>query len=130
MPDRRGAQLRQSARIALFALLFCRQRPLLAQTTGRIEGIVRAGAKGGVPGALVEASSPSCQGIREATTDPEGRFRLPALPPGTYTVHATLAGFRSSDRLATVSLDGTTTFSSAAGSSVRSVVAEIGRAHV
>ena len=109
MPDRRGAQLRQSARIALFALLLCRQRTLLGQTTGRIEGTVRDGARGAVPGVIVEASSPSCQGVRVATTDAEGRFRLPALPPGTYTVHATLAGFRSSDRLATVSLDGTAT---------------------
>lgn len=109
MPVRRGAQLRQSAGIGLFALLLCVPRALVAQTTGRIEGIVRNGSKGAMPGVTVEASSPSCQGVRAATTDVEGRYRLPALPPGTYTVRATLEGFRRSERLATVALDATAT---------------------
>ena len=46
-----------------------------------------------LPGVVVEARSPSSIGVRSATTDTEGIYRFPALPPGTYEVSATMQGF-------------------------------------
>src|SRR5689334_25380690 len=67
---------------------------------GSIEGIVKVSSGGLVPGATVEARSPSAVGVSTAVTDADGVFRFPALPPGTYTVTASLSGFapaRSND---------------------------------
>jgi hypothetical protein len=67
--------------------------PLAAQTTGSISGHVADSSGGMVPGVTVEATSPALQGSRVATTDITGLYRLPLLPPGSYTVAFTLSGF-------------------------------------
>src|SRR5258708_10231163 len=64
-----------------------------AQTPGDIEGSVSDTNNSPLPGASVEARSPSLQGSRTNVTVAEGRFRFPALLPGMYTVVASLAGF-------------------------------------
>ena len=46
-----------------------------------------------LPGATVEARSPSLIGVRSTTTDEQGAYRFPALPYGTYEVSASLQGF-------------------------------------
>ena len=66
--------------------------PLGAQTTGAIRGEVETGGTP-LPGVTVEARSPNLQGSRSAVTDADGRFNLTLLPPGAYTVTATLDGF-------------------------------------
>ena len=66
--------------------------PLGAQTTGSIRGVVATGQTA-LPGVTVEAKSPNLQGSRTAITDSAGRFVLTLLPPGKYTVTATLEGF-------------------------------------
>jgi outer membrane receptor protein involved in Fe transport len=78
-----------------------------AQTTGSIAG--RVTDPSGVPlaGAAVEATSPSLQGTRTATTGADGTFRFAGLPPGVYGVRGVLAGFADARRVATVSLDAT-----------------------
>jgi hypothetical protein len=63
-----------------------------AQTTGSIRGTVETQGTP-LPGVTVEARSPNLQGSRTSVTDTEGRFNLTLLPPGTYTVTATLDGF-------------------------------------
>ncbi len=65
-----------------------------AQTTGSIVGTV-AQAGTPLPGVTVEARSPNLQGTRVETTDAGGHFRLSALPPGDYTVVASLSGFNT-----------------------------------
>ncbi|MEP6769422.1 MAG: carboxypeptidase-like regulatory domain-containing protein, partial [Acidobacteriota bacterium] len=67
--------------------------PVLAQTTGGISGRVRDEESRPVTGVLVTARSPSLQGTRTASTDRDGHFRLPALPPGDYDVKAEREGF-------------------------------------
>jgi hypothetical protein len=73
------------------ALLFV--LPTAAQEQrGSIEGVIKDASGAVMPGALVEAKSPT--GVTfSATTDASGGFRLPSLPPGTYNVTASLPGF-------------------------------------
>jgi len=70
-------------------------RPATAngQTTGAIEGRVLDPLGQPLSGARVEARSPSLQGARAATTAADGGYRLPGLPPGSYTVQASMKGF-------------------------------------
>jgi outer membrane receptor protein involved in Fe transport len=82
--------------------------PAVAQTTGSIDGTVSDGNGQPLPGVKIEVKSGSLQGMRTIVTDSQGRFRVPVLPPGTYTVTASLTGFRSAQRTGiVVSLDGT-----------------------
>jgi hypothetical protein len=80
-----------------------------AQTTGTIEGTVTDQNGGALPGVTVEATSPSLQGTRSATTSLSGRYRFASLPPGTYTVTGNLSGFGSAQKAASVTLDATAT---------------------
>ncbi len=62
--------------------------------TGTIMGSVTDGASLVIPGATVTISSPALQGLRTTTTDGNGNFTLPGLPPGEYKVRIELAGMR------------------------------------
>lgn len=81
----------------------------LSQTTGTIEGTVADTSGGVLPGVTVEVTGAALQGTRVMITDSSGRFRVPAVPPGTYTVTATLQGFAKAEKKATVSLGSTAT---------------------
>jgi outer membrane receptor protein involved in Fe transport len=78
-----------------------------AQTTGEIRGTVVDARGGGLPGATVDVTSPSLQGSRTTVTGAGGSFQLPALPPGTYKVTVTLAGFGKAEQQTQVRLDAT-----------------------
>src|SRR5258705_3159780 len=65
-------------------------------TTGTIGGRI-VDAQGFVmPGVIVTVTG--AQGAKSAVTDGEGRFSLPFLTPGTYTLRAELPGFKTIDR--------------------------------
>jgi hypothetical protein len=66
--------------------------------TGTITGLVTSQDAASLPGVTVTASSPALQETREAVSDVNGIYYLRALPPGTYTVQFTLAGFQSALR--------------------------------
>ncbi len=85
------------------ALLVC--GVTVAQTTGRIDGTVREASGVALAGVAVEATGSKLQGIRTGVTDSGGRYRLPELPPGSYRVRFSLAGFLPQERTVTVSLD-------------------------
>jgi len=51
-----------------------------------------------LPGVTIVVSSPNLMGKRTAVTDNEGKFRIPALPGGNYTVDASLSGFAEAKR--------------------------------
>lgn len=69
--------------------------PLFAQQTGSISGKVTDTSGGVLPGVTVEARSNILPGPRATTTGGNGDFRLPALPPGEYTVTFTLSGMQT-----------------------------------
>jgi len=76
--------------VALSAAFF--SAPLLAQQTGDIAGKVTDVADGTpIEGVSIKATSPVLPGARSTTTAINGDYRLPALPPGVYTIEFTLS---------------------------------------
>lgn len=68
---------------------------LPAQTfTGGLRGAVRESG-GVVPGVTVELVNEETGARREAVTNEAGEFNFAAVPPGSYTVRASLTGFRT-----------------------------------
>ena len=98
--------VRKAGRIATaVAVLLLAAGRSRAQTTGRIEGSVRDPSGAALPGVAVEAEGAKLQGVRRATTDGAGRYRLPELPPGAYAVRAVLSGYSATARSVIVGLD-------------------------
>ena len=70
--------------------------PALAQGVGAIGGVVRDESGAVLPGATVTLSSPGLIGGNQTTvTEGQGTYQFQRLLPGTYSVHAELAGFRT-----------------------------------
>ncbi len=70
-----------------------------AQTTfGTIRGVVYDPQEGLVPGATVVVTDESTNVSRETQSDAQGLFEVSNLRPGTYTVTATLSGFKKVQR--------------------------------
>jgi hypothetical protein len=73
--------------------------PAAAQTdTGEISGVVRDTQGGVLPGVIVAAAQRESGARIERVTDGEGRYFLPSLRTGTYTLTAELSGFRRTIR--------------------------------
>ena len=73
--------------------------PAVAYAQATLAGVVRDASDAVLPGVTVEVTSPALiQKIRTATTDGTGQYRLTELPPGTYTMTATLTGFTTVKR--------------------------------
>jgi outer membrane receptor protein involved in Fe transport len=94
---------------AFVAVLVCADAIAFAQTTGDISGRVTDTSATPLPGVTIEATSPSLPGVRTNVTDRDGLYRIPAIPPGTYRVLATLSGFRPVEKTCTVTLDSSMT---------------------
>jgi hypothetical protein len=79
-------------------LLFLFVTPLvptaIAQTAGTIAGTVQDANGGALPGATVTVTNTGTSLVRTAATGVDGRFTVPALPPGPYEIRIELAGFR------------------------------------
>ncbi|HEX6215176.1 MAG TPA: TonB-dependent receptor [Vicinamibacterales bacterium] len=69
-----------------------------AQATGQINGSVADSSGALLPGVSVEATNTATGAIRTAVTGSDGLYTIPLLPPGDYTVKATLQGFRVAQR--------------------------------
>src|SRR5262249_6923510 len=67
-------------------------------TTARISGVVRHADGTPLPGVVVEAKNQDTGLLGTATTRADGSFQIINLPTGSYTVTATLSGFKPSVR--------------------------------
>jgi hypothetical protein len=73
--------------------------PTLAYAQATLAGVVRDASEAVLPGVSVEVSSPVLiEKTRTAVTDGTGQYRLTQLPPGTYSLTATLTGFTTVKR--------------------------------
>jgi hypothetical protein len=66
---------------------------LASVTTGAIKGVTVDEGSLPIPGVVVTVTSDNLMGSRQSTTDANGRFLLPELPPGKYDLVAEKAGF-------------------------------------
>src|SRR5215467_1153197 len=62
---------------------------------GTIDGNVMDSSQAAIAGALVTAKNQQTNFARETTTNEVGGYSLPGLPPGTYMITVSLAGFQS-----------------------------------
>ena len=70
-----------------------------AQGSAVLTGTVSDAATGKpVPDVVVTATSPSLQGEEIVVTDASGAYKIPQLPPGTYTVRLEKESFRPYSR--------------------------------
>ena len=69
-----------------------------AQSVGTISGTVMDQSKAALPGATVTARNEGTGAVREAVTDAAGRYTMPLLPIGSYTISASMAGFQTQER--------------------------------
>ena len=66
-----------------------------------VTGVVKDSSGEVLPGATVELRNASA-GVSTAVANGEGVVRVPALPPGTYEISASLQGFKPSRKMETV----------------------------
>src|SRR6266850_980079 len=66
-----------------------------AGATAQISGVVKDPSGGVLPGVSVTATQTDTGLRRDATTETDGSYVIPNLPPGPYRLEATLQGFRS-----------------------------------
>jgi len=97
--------------VRMFALaaLFCSVATVLGAQgvqTGTIRGTVQDEQGLAVPGVTVTVTSPALQGPRVVTSDAQGNFVLPNLPPGAYEVKYELSGFATVTQNSNVPLGG------------------------
>jgi hypothetical protein len=86
-----------SVRRTLFLLFFCLiiALPLLAQSsTGSVSGLLTDDSGGALPGVTVTATNTATGTSRTTVSNSAGAYSLPLLPPATYTIEASLDGFR------------------------------------
>src|SRR3954454_12773687 len=68
----------------------------VAPNSARIEGRITDETGGALPGVAVTVKSPALQAPQlETVTDNDGRYRVPGLRGGSYTVTFALGGFQT-----------------------------------
>ena len=93
-----GRRLLAVAEIVLLAIFLMPRGAGAQGAGGAITGSVTDQTSGVVPGATVTIRNDDTGAMRELVTNEHGRFRAPGLPPGPYTVIATLSGFQTVER--------------------------------
>lgn len=86
-------------RFSLIILLCFMLVPVLnaqvTRQTGVIRGVITDNTGAPMPGVTVTAESPALMGTVVAVSDTNGLYRLINLPPGDYTITASLQGFKT-----------------------------------
>ena len=88
--------MRRFTCVALAVAFLVLGLPLLAQEqTASIQGLITDASGAALPGVTVEASSSDRGQKLSVQSDSSGHYRFPSVPPGIYTVTATLSGMQS-----------------------------------
>src|SRR5687768_5214411 len=67
-----------------------------AQTHGEITGLVTDSSGSVIPGASVTVTNKATSAARKVTTNSEGLYAFPSLPPGVYELKVEQSGFKIS----------------------------------
>ena len=86
--------IRKSHSILLTLAAFIFAATTGAQTTSRVDGVVRAENGAPMPSVRVTATNRATGLQRSVTTDASGHYAIADLPPGSYTIGATAVGYR------------------------------------
>jgi hypothetical protein len=87
---------RVSALLTGLAICLAFSSPASAQGgTSEINGTILDADKAVLPGVTITATNQDTGLTRVAVSGSEGRFTIPTLPPGTYTIKAELPGFQT-----------------------------------
>lgn len=84
-------------RLAGLLALVALGSPAFAQNA-QVTGVAKDETGGAIPGVTVTAKNKESGLVRTAVTDGTGAYRLPALPPGPYSVTTHLSGFKGEGR--------------------------------
>jgi hypothetical protein len=77
----------------LLATIIVSPASAAAQASGGvISGVVADAQSAVLPGVVVTVRNTDTGTVRSVTTDADGRYRLPGLPPGVYELRAELTG--------------------------------------
>src|SRR5262249_9651944 len=87
-----GSAMRVFVRFTFVLACLC-LAPRTVWAQGTITGTVKDASGGVLPGVTVDATGPALLAPRTVSTDTSGIYRIIDLPPGTYSVTYTLAGF-------------------------------------
>ena len=91
--SRFASLLRASLVLGAFLAVVAAPRASAQTTTGSISGTVTDTSGAVIRGAAVAVRNVDTGAVRTATSNDEGIFTAPLLPPGTYEVTAEAAGF-------------------------------------
>ena len=100
IPDRRRSRtLRQALfalSVCLFVFGFIRSATAQNRNAGEIRGTVQDTSGGVVPGASVDAKNTATGQVTHGTTNADGLYDLPFVPPGPYSITFTKNGYATS----------------------------------
>jgi hypothetical protein len=87
-------------RTRLYLLLVCLAVGVLTAQEFRatLTGTIVDSSGGAVPGATVTVVNVATNDTRNTTTDQQGNYTIPLLPPGTYNITAEASGFKKTIR--------------------------------
>src|SRR5918993_4803761 len=82
--------------VSLLTVAFILSAGVFAQSnTGSITGVVSDPNGAVVPNATVTVTNQGTNEKRTVQADGEGRYEVPSLPTGTYTIETTATGFKT-----------------------------------
>ena len=84
--------------ITCLLLCFLLSSTLFGQTFGTVTGEVKDATGATVAGATITVRNTATNGIRNAVTNDEGVYTIPALVPGLYDIKAEKSGFKVAQR--------------------------------
>src|SRR6185437_8154396 len=94
--------------VCALAVFFLAVLGVSQAVTARLSGTITDASHATVPGTAVKVVNPATGQSFNASTDAQGFWTIPGVPPGTYTVTATHAGFKA-QTVANVTVDAAVT---------------------